>query len=604
MFPSLEHPDRHRSRAVDAGFTLIEVMVALGILVLVTAAIYPQIVVGLRATGTARDITQAKGVAQSKLEQMRAMPFYVGREAGDYIDILDTYYRNTVAPAAGVNCATVPLTTLPPTTWTGYVNTAATHCAWEPSGPLYRKVINPISSPGLGAFAMVVSTQFLSGATPPTAVAPLAGYNSQTSGSDQPSANQVGVTVAVLYRTQSGVKYASTYTQIERSAAMDPLIQSRAKATTVHVSSSARTWGDWTSTSTDPADTGNDQVNLLDDIGIINLTGELFTGSRVVANASGAAAATSLPSAVSGALTNLVAPGDQPVTGTNSPDVSLPNGCQWICFGSTQTDQVSAYSSNGLPNAGTSDSPVRAMIPSGAGRDGFWFDNGKWRNRLRLADDEPMVSVDTSATNTIPGVRGCVVDGPGSTTNSAILAATGFLTATAATSADPEVAACGTAQANTLRIFPTNFAPDGVVRVTLTRASAYCRVRTASGNTAAGDYLATVRYWNGSGYSLAGTVSPANSTDPLGSVNLSQVIDSASGLRLSDYIASWGSLTGDKVVTQNSTRSVSVDVPAPVTILTNTTRSFDSGWGTDHTDPTSAISIAVGAVSCSAGDYR
>lgn len=602
MFPSLSVRRRASARNRSGGFTLIEVIVALGIFVFATAAIYSQIVVGLRATGTARDVTQAKGVAQAKLEQMRSMPFYVGREAGDYIDILDTYYRNTMAPAATPSCGANTLPALPTTNWTGYVSAPATHCSWEPTGPLYRKVINPVQSPGLGAFAMVVSTQFLRGSTPPSPASPLAGYDSQVAGRDQPASSQVGITVAVFYQTQSGVKFTSNYTQIERSSPMDPLIQSKAKVTALHVSSAARTWGLWNLGDIDPAESNNAQVNLMSDIGVVDLTGELFTGSRVIANATGAAGATSLPSVVTGAATHLRAPADVPLTGLTSGDTQLPNGCTWICYGATNTDQVFATASQGLPNSGTPDAPVRAMVQAGAGRYGVWFDNGRWLNRLNLLDNHPMVSLDTTLPGTMQGVRDCVVGGAGSTVNNAHLTSTGYLTATAADAPNREVRSCATAQINMVRVFPTSFAPDGVIRIRLDRASASCTVRRNGSNDATADYSATVRYWDGSAYTTAGTAQRGNATDPLSAVPLATPV--GNGLTLGDFVSSWSSLTDADLTRTTNAKNAEVNIPGVVTLITQPTRTFDTGWGLKHEDPSSSISVTVGALSCAAGDYR
>lgn len=594
-------PTRHRQR--DAGFTLIEVIVALGLLLLVSAALYPQVIVGLRATGVARDLTQVKGIAQARLEHMRAMPFYVGREAGDYIDILDTYYRNTTPPAVVPDCTGTTLTALPPTTWAGYVPASAKHCAWEPPGPLYRRVINPIEAPGLGAFAMVVSTQFLSGSATSTSIAPLIGYNTQTAGKDMPPSSQVGTTVNVFFRSHNGVKYATTYSQMERSSAIDPLIQSKAKATTVQVSSSARTWGDWSITSPDPADINNDQPNLLTNIGVIDLSGELFTGSRVVANATGAAGSTSLPTAVSGARTNLIAPIDTLATGSLVGSATLPNGCRWMCFGTSQTSAVSATSVDGLPRAGTSTAPARASIPASATNSGFWFDNGKWRDRLRLLNNTPMVSLDTSGNPTIPSVANCQVGGATSTLTTDVMAATGFIDATSDDLPNPTIRACATAQAHTVRVFPTTFAPGGVIRISLDSATANCQV-DSSASIANANYDATVQYWNNGGYTTVAPLNKGNASDPLDGVDRNQIIDASSGMRLSDYVQSWSSVIDSDIERNVGPSIAEVDMPAVVTVHTGHTRTFTSGWGPNNTDTTSAISLAIGEVSCKALDRR
>ena len=83
----------------------------------------------------------------------------------------------------------------------------------------------------------------------------------------------MGVTIAVFYKTQSGVRYTVTYTQVEQANPIDPLLTSEAKSSTVRVSSAMA-----------------DGTNLLEQLGVINLSGELFSGSRVVTTASAATA--------------------------------------------------------------------------------------------------------------------------------------------------------------------------------------------------------------------------------------------------------------------------------------------------------------------------
>ena len=605
-------PDiRHRSPKVsphpsyrlhDRGFTLVEVMVALGVLMIVAAALIPQVIGGIRATAVARDITQAKGVAQARLEQMRAMPYFVGREAGDFIDVLDTYYRNTTVPSVTANC-TGTITALPPTTWSGYLTPTAARCPWEPTGAAYRKVINPISAPGLGAFSMVVTTRFLDVNAAP--VTPPGSYNSQVAGSDQPAGSQIGVTVAVFYRSHNAVKYTSTYTQIERSIPVDPRIRTHAQATTVHASSAARNWQDWVPGALDPTEIGsiNDQVNMMAALGVINLTGELFSGSRVVSSVSAGTGSTSSPSSVTAAATNLVAPVDSAAVGTLVGDTSLPNGCRWICFGTSGTRDVSAVSQNGQPRSGSPTEPVQAFIPANATRNGMWFDNGRWRDKLKLLNNQPMVSLDTSSVTTLPQVRDCSVGNSSAPTNPYTLQATGYLDATPADDPSPSVAACATAQAGVVKVFPTSFAPNGVLRITLKEAVAHCISGAGVTPSASANYQATMQYWNGSGYTAISTLRDTNNADPLDAVALNQVIDAGSGLTLGDYVQSWSSVVSSEVTTSVAGRTVSVTMPAAVTIHTGPTRTFPSGWG-GNSDETSAISLAVGSVSCEAMDVR
>lgn len=582
-------PDALRPRPTSSsGFTLIEVVVATAMLALVMLLVAPQVIIGLRSTGISRDVTQSKGVAQAKIEEIRNLPFYVGRAAGDYLDVLDTYYRNTAAPSVTPACAST-LTALPPVSWTGYVSTSGTRCPWEPAaGPFYRKVINPVAAPGLGVFAMSVSTQFLSGSTPPAAVAPLPGYDSQTGIKDVPPASQVGVTVSVFYRSSGKVRHVTTYTQVERGSPVTPLIDVAAKATTLSVSSAAE-----------------NGTGMAANVGVLNLVGEVFTGSRTVTTAAGTVGTTTLGEQASGALLNLVAPTDKTTTGTSGIPGQLSNGCEWVCFGSTRVRDASALSSSGLPRAGTPTAPIRVEIPNGTTRNGFQFANGSTGSRLRLAAGQPMVSIDTSETGTMEGVRNCDITNVSVPTEQVYLAGTGYLHTSAG--ATPGVHACATAQANTIQLFPTSFAPKGVVRITLTKAEAQCSVSLSGGTrvpAARAKFEATVRYMTASGYVTAGTISSGNTTDPLAAVPLDTSVG-VGGLTLGDYISSWRSLTTNRVVQTAAGRTARVDLQGVVNIITQPTREgILSGVGVLLQDPTSAISLNIGTLSCQAGDHR
>ena len=587
MSPS---PDLRR-RLRDEGFTLIEVIVAMAIFMVVASAAAPVLLAGLRGAATARDVSQTKGVAQGQLEKMRDLPFYVGAAAGDYKDVLDTYYRcgptsistpaslpdcTSNVPTTTPSCASPTLTALPPATgWNGYVSATATHCVWEPAGPLYRVVVNPVVAPGLGAFAMTVSTQFLSGGTTPVAKAPVATYTSRAAGSDSPPTTQIGVTVAVFYKTASGVRYSVSYSQIEQGNAVTPTITTQATATTVRVASAL-----------------NPDTNLLEQLGVVNLTGELYTGSRVVTTASAATAGDSLGQQINGARVNFIAPVDRTATSDTAGNVDYPtSGCTYQCFDKTKVDQASALASNGLPRAGTATAPVRAMITGDAGNGGFRFSNGTGDARLLLRGSDPMVSLDTasSSPNTVFPVSSCAVQAAGST--SAYLIGTGYLDATAT-----GVAACGTAQSNTVRLFPTTFAPDGVIKIVLQGATASCAVNKVGGGTATAASQATLKYWNGTGYTTVPTpLASTNATDPLAGVPLTTVVDTASGLTLGDYIASWKSATTSDVKTSTSTTTAQASIASTVSITTQPTRAADA---------TSLLAIDLGAVSCQASDVR
>ena len=79
------------------GFSLIEVVIATGILVTGVAAVLHLFVVASRATVDARDATYATVLALQKIEALRAAPFPEPGEAADYLDARGAL----VADAAG-----------------------------------------------------------------------------------------------------------------------------------------------------------------------------------------------------------------------------------------------------------------------------------------------------------------------------------------------------------------------------------------------------------------------------------------------------------------------------------------------------------------------
>ncbi len=90
----------------DDGFSLIEVVVALGVFLVVMTAVLPLIVGGLRGTARAGQVTEQKGVVEAQLERMRNLPWHVAPNAGQFIDVLDRYFPNLTAPTVTVNATT------------------------------------------------------------------------------------------------------------------------------------------------------------------------------------------------------------------------------------------------------------------------------------------------------------------------------------------------------------------------------------------------------------------------------------------------------------------------------------------------------------------
>jgi hypothetical protein len=157
---------------------------------------------------------------------------------------------------------------------------------------------------------------------------------------------------------------------------------------------------------------------------------------------------------------------------------------------------------------------------------------------------------------------------------------------------------CAVARTTPISILPTSFAPRGVLRIELTRASARCIV-DGSGHIASTtyDFEAVVQVWNGTAFEKKATIVPGMAADPLPALLTTQVGGDAT---LGKYIASWSSLTQDKVTDTKATGTAKVNLPGVITITTNPVRGSSVG----PPDESSSVSITIGAVACTAEDAR
>ena len=584
-------------RRGQGGFSLIEVMVAMGLLVVVLVALLPQLVVGVRATAGAKNLTQAKGVLQGQLEKMRSMPYHVGRATGPYIDLLDAYYPDLTQPQPPpvAGCQPNGVWISPDAAWSGFVPAdELRRCSYEPgSGAFYRKVFPNIAAAGLGSFALVVDTAFLSSAEPPVALTPRTGYTSQTALSDRPESFQVGVWATVVYRSSSALKPVTTYTQVSARNPVESSLEVAATVKTVRVSSESP-----------------DSLIILE-AGVVTQSGARFTGSTVSLNANAVSASSATGALVEGAKAMLSAP----VSAAQGPTVGgwggLPGSCQFICFGSSSVGGAAVSATDGLPLSADPAAPVRVALTSGWSTGwqygGFRFNNDPDDSGAvavrGLSDALPMVTMDGQA----PGVSFAQSNFLSTTTSESVnfVSASGYLDADPVTDVAPAVTSCVTARSAPVMLFPTTWAPDGVIKVVLNQSSLKCQVvrNTAKVRSAAATakFEATVQYWNGSSYVTAGTVRETNVIDPLAGVPLTTVVRPLSPegpqLTLGDFIQSWESSTSIDVARNNVSTGTSVraKVPGVVSIESRPTRVGD---------PNSVVSVTVGALTCAAKDIR
>jgi type II secretory pathway pseudopilin PulG len=591
----------------DRGFTLVEIVVALGILMVVLVALLPQLVVGLRATGVARQVTQAKGISQGQLEEMRNLPFHIAPAAGDFIDVLDRFYPDLTAPAVTPVCSSGGAYASPQVGWSGYVAAGSgARCDYEPAtGAFYRTVEQVPAVAGSGGFTLVVDTQFLSGATPPVPVSPASGYHTRTVGRDSPASSQVGVTATVFYRDRGTVRPVSTSTQIAERLPTLSRLRAEASARVLEVSSVV------------PGTPSGVPLTL--SAGLLDLTGSVSFASTVSASLAATSAGLATGERGGGAEATGSAPPATPVAPVNrGAGLLTPGGCAYACWGSTGVTGFDLTSADGLPRAGSATSPAQVLLTDTA-NNGLTFGNtstaGDYRPALELAPVSAPVLLqldDAAAGAVASGLSGC---GLGSTGTPAYLSASGYLETTTT-----DVAACSVGRSAVVELFPTTFAPNGVVRVRLEKAAAGCRLATTAHTPSTTvDYRAVVEYYDGdasdgSPYTVAATVVPGQTTNQLDAVPLTTPIGGGSRT-LGTYISSWSSVTVGRVVdakqaaTASQPATAEVTVPGVVTISSQPVRTGPDPLdpadpSSPLVDPASSVSLTLGALACRVEDDR
>lgn len=581
-------PDRPGGRPLEDGFTLIEIIVALGIFSLVLVALLPQLITGIRATGTARVVSQAKGVSQGQLEQMRHLPFHIAPAAGDFVDVLDYYFPDLDPPGTSPTCIGGDGYALPAPGWTGYVAAgSASRCDYEPAnGAFFRTVKTIPASAGTTAFTLVVDTQFLSGATPPVPVSPLSGYNTGAVGKDSPASSQIGVTVTVLYDRRGTLRPVSSYTQIAERLRATTRVRSEADVRVLDLGTVTK-----------------EKIPLSLSAGLLDLAGSVSYASTVGANLAATSAGLATGEQDAGASATLQAPPSRTTTLNNAGAGSLSTfGCLYACWGGTSIPAISLSADQGLPLAGSPTSPAQVLLTD-LGQGGLGFGAGAadtYRPALDLV--APLVRMHPDAAAVPSGISaGCV---PGPTGPSAYLSGSGYLRATDSDDSE-EVESCVVARAATLELFPTGFAPHGVLQLELTGASAGCLV-AGSGHTASTsyDYKAVVRYYDGNpdggDYTVAANIAKGATSDPLEGVPLTTSI--GGDRKLGDYIASWSSLTTDQVLDTAAAGAAQVKLPGVLKIVSQPVR--PDATVTSGLDEGSVVSLTLGALSCRAEDAR
>lgn len=464
--------DSPRLRA-DTGFSLVEIVVAMGLMMVVLTASLPALLAMLRSTAVTRLNTEAKNLSQERLEQIRDLRFHVDRQNGPFLDLLDLYYTNATA-AMPVTTVTAGGTTLT----SSYVRTA-TATGGLPAAPFYKTQTG--SLPGATGFSQVVAAQFLGPdgtALPASRFEGL--YDSQVVGADAPPSLVLGLTVVTSW-VQAGItKTYRTYTQITEGRPEQPLIQSQARAVAVDLTS-----------------TGADGATVELQAGVSYLDGAQSSGSSVAGYATGALATRTGQAAITGKLGQFSLPTTTATT-TGDGSAQRPTGCSWYAFGNTDVANVTADVAGGLPKA---PSNVGTAAPFSNRLTGLISVTGSDTVCGALSYDNLVGGGTAVAGSTPVGVNmgaAPYVTVPGSSGSGSSVVGAGYVTATDPLSGTQQVrAGASTSMVTPAVLFPGHpQSAAGLVSAKLTRASVSCVSGTSlADGTVQGSYLLELSWW-------------------------------------------------------------------------------------------------------------
>lgn len=581
-------------RQTDEGFSIIEVLAAFSVLAIVTIGTVPLFISGLRASLVAKMDTQAKNLAQERLDIMRNLPFHLeltdqaeapvpanctppsrtdprtgGSVVCSYRDLMDTYYRSATAATS--------------VTTGGYVAVGAARIADEPANAFYRFVIDPV--PGFdNRFRQVVATQFLD--VNRVAAAPAADYNTQVVAKDFPKTRLVGVTIITTWRAgQIGKKFVN-FTQMSESRVPPSAVVLQSRTIALRI-------------------TGNIDLTrqLKMEVGSANADGAISAGGSGATQINGAVAEVFPPftppsaSRIDGASESAAAPPTTVKADAGAGPQTLADGGVTIAqISNTKVRNVAVTISadqpivgNGTPGAPPLNPALARLTGSGPSpRLGF-------HNLPDAAPLSPMPQIRTD----LMMVR---MDETSSDDSKTLIEGSTYARSVGGSS-HKAIAGSG-AFTGVLKIAPTIFAPEGVVQVELSEASLTCEAGGAT-SSAIVDFTATIKVWTfdpvtglPKGYTTIRTVTEGQLVSPLDAATLATQVGRDALLQpifLSQYIASWGSPTGPAATAGSTSDAVQRAINGIVTISTKPVR---------LSDPDSNIGITLGILSCQTEDHR
>lgn len=578
--------ERRRRLRGDEGFSLIEIVIAMGLLSAVMLASLPMLLSMLSSTVTTRLTTQAKNLSQERLEQLRGLRFHVDRQNGPFLDLLDLYYTNAIA--------TGPVTTVPSGAGTLTGRYVAAGSAKGIAAPVYEVATGALS--GATDFRQFVLAQFLAGDGSVLPASRFQGsYDSQDPGGtgvDAPPSLSIRFTVVTEWVQGGAPKELRATTVITDGQPEEPVIQTQAKGVAFSVGSTAKDGG-----------------TLELQGGLASLDGAQSSGSSVSGFVTGALATRTGVPAVSGQVGQFALP-TQPVSVTGAGGAQNASPCSWFGFGPNSVTNATADIAAGLPKAPADvDAAGGPRVLTGSLARGtgnacgiISFDN--------LAGGG--LGLDTTVGLGKHMGGGPYVQVPNGSTAGVGLSGSGYLTASPIT-ATPRQARSGArvTMAEPAVIFPNSATTgaQGLVKARVSAGQVDCTSAASSTGTgtATGSYTLILEWWGKAPSDTATrwhtatyTYNSANSSalSISGDVWEPAVTDLGDGTKLSQLVQVTVPSATSGVLSTGATTGLRGFPNGVLTLTTASTLSNESGPG--H----SAIKVQLGQLSCVADDQR
>lgn len=549
----------------EGGFTLIEVMIALLIFTIITAAVVPLLITSLRAGLIAKMDTGGRNLTQQRFELIRNLPFRIQFDAASPAprDLLDYYYPNQAAPSGGL--ATNP----------GYVTTESRRSGEPPTGSFYRTRWE--TSLNGGTYTQWVAVQFLNQQTK-AAVTPGASYNA-SSLNDFPPSTLLGVTVITEWQVGAMSKRYSVFSEVSDTAPLQQLIVAEGRATALQIATQIPL-------STAPAD-----VTLA--AGTVNFDGSLGSAAKAAGVAQGVALSAGTTRVEGAGSVVSAPPEDTEVAASDNTDPELTvEGSSMARTGHSYVSAGTAKTAGGLPLVASATSPYMSRL---YGNRDTTFTPGislPGVAQLQMTSTSPVVVVKEDVGNTQAE-------------------ASGYLNTAAG--ASHSVISRVSAWTRIVRVMPTTSAPEGLVQIRLLSSNLTCTATSTA--SAAAEYSAEYRVAKlvsltdptlGTTYTNWMPLSHSQTTDPLQGISLATdstgwpvAWNGSRVLMLGEYISSMSSQTASSLAALRTVdptgKRVESRAGAMVSVGTVPLRQGED---------LSGVTVEIGHLSCIAEDRR